>query len=416
MSDSQLKTKNPLLWIVFLFSVSIVLISLISVIFPAILVSSEPQIPGVIDTSPNSFEVGVWAGPLIITNIIVLGMTFLYFKNKLPSGISKSYEKLFKFEVSNKVTIIIIAIILSVYIIGTIPELQTEEKWADFQPIEQRVKEAIRDDRFTIEDAIYGHPIYPIFEPHTNYTLLIISEQVFGNLKIIPFLASITLLITTYFITKSITKKRFAGIISMIILIQSNVFLSYDTSPTYSNFWILFYLLSLYFVYRVWPLSPIAYIISIPAKALTAIFLPFSLYFILKSNISRNKKIILLVSISAIIIAGGLASISGSLEGVSKSEEFDEKEFWMGFSSFSYQLRFDGIVILFMLPLIVGLFIASRNGIRHADSLMVLISGMLIIAPILTALTDQTNQPYRFVPLVTFFAIGVGILLSKSSD
>ena len=413
MSDSQLNTKNPLFWIVFLFSVSIVLISLISVVFPAILISSEPQIPGVIDTSPDAFNVGVWAESLIITNIIVFAITFLYFKNILPSGISKSFEKLFRFEVPNKVTIIIIAIILSAYIIGTIPELQTEEKWADFQPIEKRISESIRDDRFTIEDAISGNPNYPVFEPHTNYTLLIISEKIFGNLKVIPFLASIILLITTYFITKSITKKRFAGIISMIVLIQSNVFLSYDTSSTYSNFWILFYLLSLYFIYRFWPLSPIAYILSIPAKALTVVFLPLSLYFILKTNISRNKKIILCISTSALIISGGLASVSGILGDVYQSEEFDEKEFWMGFSSFSHQLRFDGIVILFTLPLIVGLFIASRNGIRHADSLMILISGMLIIAPILTAFTDQTNQPYRFVPLVTFFAIGVGVLLSK---
>ena len=416
MSDSQQNTKNSLFWIVFLFSVSIVLISLISAIFPAILISSEPQIPGIVDTSPDPFETGVWSAPLIITNIIIFGMTFLYFKNKLPSGISKLLEKLFKFEVSKKVTFIIIIIILSIYIIGTIPELQTEEKWADFIPIEKRINESIRDNRFTIEDAISGNPNYPVFESHTNYTLLIISEKVFENIKVIPFLASIILLITTYFITTSITNKRFAGIVSMIVLIQSHVFLSYDTSPTYSNFWILFYLLSLYFVYRVWPLSPISYILSIPAKALTAVFLPLSLYFILRANISRNKKIILCISTSAIIIVGGLASISGVLGDTSNAEEFDEKEFWMGFSSFSYQLRFDGLVILFVLPLIVGLFIASKNGVRHADSLMILISGMLIIAPILTALTDQTNQPYRFVPLVTFFAIGIGVLLSKRSD
>jgi len=44
---------------------------------------------------------------------------------------------------------------------------------------------------------------------------------------------------------------------------------------------------------------------------------------------------------------------------------------------------------------------------------MVLISGILLIAPILTGFTNQTNQPYRFVPLVVFFAIGVGVLLSK---
>lgn len=400
-------------WIVFLFSVSIVLISLISVIFPAIRISSETQIPGVIDTSPDAFEMGVWGVPLIMTNIITFSITFLYFKNRLPSVISKSFEKLFKFELSNKVAIIIMTIILSAYVIGTIPELQIEEKWADFQPIEQRTMEAIRDNRFTIEDAINGNPNYPIFELHTKYTLLIISEKVFGNMKVIPFLASIILLITTYFITKLITKKRFAGIISMIVLIQSNVFLSYDTSPTYSNFWILFYVLSLYFVYRLWPLSPIAYILSIPAKAITIIFLPLSIYFILRTNISRNKKIILCISISLLIIVGGLSLSLGNFGDTSFREEFDEKELWMGFSSFSSQLRFDGMIILFILPLIVGLFIASKNRIRHADSLMILISGMLIIAPMLTAFTDQTNQPYRFVPLVTFFAIGVGILLSK---
>ena len=47
---------------------------------------------------------------------------------------------------------------------------------------------------------------------------------------------------------------------------------------------------------------------------------------------------------------------------------------------------------------------------------MVLIGGMLLIAPFLTGFSDQTNQPYRFVPLVTFFAIGVGVLLSKRAS
>jgi len=400
-------------WIVLLFSASIILISLVSVVFPAIIVSSEPQIPGIKDSSPDPFEIGVWAGPLILANIIVFAIIILYFKNKLPSGISKLFEKLFNFEVSKKVTIITIAIILSAYIIATLPELQTEEKWEDFIPMEKRLRESIRDDRFTIEDAINGNLNYPTFEPHVKYSLLIISEKVFGNFKVIPFLASITLLLATYFITKTIANKRFAGIISMIVLIQSNLFLSYDTSATYSNFWVLFYLLSLYFVYRFWPLSPIAYLLSIPSKALTIMFLPLSLYFILRADISRNKKIILTISTGAIILVGGLAAMTGDIGDVSKKEEFDDKEFWMGFTSFSYQLRFDGIVILFLLPLIIGLFIASKKGVRHADSLMILISGMLIIAPFLTAFTNETNQPYRFVPLVVFFAMGVGVLLSK---
>jgi len=74
------------------------------------------------------------------------------------------------------------------------------------------------------------------------------------------------------------------------------------------------------------------------------------------------------------------------------------------------------LVLLFIFPLIVGLFIAARNGIRHADSIMVLIGGILFSVPLLTGFTELTNQPYRFVPLVVFFAIGVGILLTKKSN
>jgi len=116
---------------------------------------------------------------------------------------------------------------------------------------------------------------------------------------------------------------------------------------------------------------------------------------------------------AGIILAGGAVSIAGFATTQGTEEEFDAKEFWMGFTSFSYQLRFDALIMLFMIPLMVGLFLVSRSGIKHGESMMVFISGMLLIAPILTGFTNQTNQPYRFVPLVVFFAIGVGVLLSK---
>ena len=64
----------------------------------------------------------------------------------------------------------------------------------------------------------------------------------------------------------------------------------------------------------------------------------------------------------------------------------------------------------------LGLFLASRKGIFQADSILVLIAGMLLSAPLLTGFTDQTNQPYRFVPLVVFFAMGVGTILSKRTS
>ena len=399
--------------IVFLFSIAIVLTSFVSVIFPALIVGSNTTvIPDIQPVLPNLFELGVWSYGVIISSVVVFGLLYLFYKNKLPSSVSKLFKKIFNFEVSKKTTFITLVVILVVYVGFTTHELWLQETWEDYEPIKKRLQESIRDNRWTIEDVINGNPNYPKDEPHVTYTLLLISLKLFGNDKIVPFLASIGLLVTTYFITTKITQKRFAGIVAFIILLQSNLFLTYDTSATYTNFWVLFYLLSLYAVYRFWPLSPISYLISIPAKVLTIVFLPMSIYFVLRSNISKKSKIVITSSTIAIIAVIGIAAMSMNFGGTTQ-ESFDAKEFWMGFTSFSYQLRSDGLVLLFMIPLISGLFILSKRGVKHGESIMVLISGMLLIVPILTGFTNQTNQPYRFMPLIVFFAIGVGILLSK---
>jgi len=403
------RNQDWVTWVVFLFTISIVLISLVSVVFPALIASSDSTINelkelGVTLFEVNSFELGVWSVLLIGFNILIFTTTFLYFKKRLSKFIKNSIDFVFNFEVSKKIAFVIIALLLSIFVIVNFNELATEEQWEDYPGVIERL------DRWSPEQITS-------VEPHVRYFLLWSSMILFGNYRIIPFIASIFLLLLTYFFTVEISKKRFAGIISLIILLQSNVFLTYDSTVSYTNFWILFYLLSLFLVYKLWPISPLTYLLSIASKALTAMFLPMSLFFIYRSDIPRIRKIIIASASTAIILVGVLATTSGvQITSVSDvKEEFDWDEFWMGFSSFSYQLRFDGLVILFILPLIVGLFIATRNGIRHADSIMVLIGGILFSGPLLTGFTELTNQPYRFVPLVVFFAIGVGILLTKKS-
>ena len=65
------------------------------------------------------------------------------------------------------------------------------------------------------------------------------------------------------------------------------------------------------------------------------------------------------------------------------------------------------------MPLTVGLFLTSRRGIKQADSILFLIAGIVFVMPLLAALTYFNIHPYRYVPLVVFFAIGVGTLLSQ---
>jgi len=251
--------------------------------------------------------------------------------------------------------------------------------------------------------------------PEYYLMLLLISTsmKVFDNDKVIPFISSIALLVLTYLITIEITKKRFAGIVSILIVLQSNTFLTYDTSITYENFWILFYLLSLYTIYKKWPLSPISFILSLFSKSLTAIFLPMTFFFIYRSSISRKKKIFITISYGIIIIIGiaVLVEYLGILDGGTPA--LNPHQFWRAFNAISYQLRYDGLVLVSLLPLTVGLFIASRKGIAHADSIMVLIAGMFLSQPLLAAFGYTYSEPYRFIALIIFFAMGVGTILSK---
>lgn len=168
-------------------------------------------------------------------------------------------------------------------------------------------------------------------------------------------------------------------------------------------------------MYRFWPLSPVAYILSALAKPLTLAFLPMSIFFILRAEIEKKKKMLILSSYLAVVLASIAIIFSLGINVSGRTEGFSYQEFMMGFTSFAYQLRFDGLVLLFLIPVIFGLFIASIKKVKNAESVMILVLGMLLIAPILTGFTVETNQPYRFVPLIVFFAIGVGTLLTKRS-
>ena len=187
---------------------------------------------------------------------------------------------------------------------------------------------------------------------------------------------------------------------------------------SYPNFWILFYLLSLYLVIKKWPLSPISYLVGLFSKPMTAAFLPMTLFFIYRADISKQQKVksvifyaIILTSVLVFISTIETQNLSNFDVGFGK---FSAHDFWHGFSSLYSSLRFDGLVLLFMLPLALGLFHAYRRGIVHADSIMFLILGMLLSSPFIYGFSSFIIVPYRLIPLIVFFAIGTGILLSKN--
>jgi len=412
MPDNTEKTQartysktNLLPWAVFVPTVIIVLLSLSSVVFPALLTRSTSPFQGVVATPEfvNPLQPGILSIPLVAINLILLGIGIVYRKKK-ECKYRPMVSRFTNFEVSKKQAVIGIIILLAIFSALTAGTLSKEETWVDYQAVKDRVQ------TWTISDFAHG------FEPHVRYLLLSASLHMFGNIRVIPFLTSITLLLTTYFFTKNITQKRFAGLVSTAVLLQSQIFIGYSTTASYDNSWILLYLFGLYLVQKFWPPSPTSFIVSIFSKALTVAFLPMTFYFIARSTLPRRSKIISLASYGVVTIALiiGASVLHASITGNNTSS--DISQFWQGLTAMAMQMRFDYIIILFLLPLTVMLFFASRRGILHADSIMICILSILLASALLPTFTDQTNQPYRFVSLAVFFAIGVGVLFSKRTN
>ena len=76
-------------------------------------------------------------------------------------------------------------------------------------------------------------------------------------------------------------------------------------------------------------------------------------------------------------------------------------------------MRYESWFLLFILPLTVGLLMTARNGNPYADAVLFLIVGIVLSMPLMTAITTYNLHPYRFTPLIVFFAIGIGTLFSQ---
>ena len=408
MSDENIIEPNHstiISYIVFFGTIAIVLLNLMSVVFPALLVSSF----GTHVEFLSPFEIGYQGLPLIIINIVLIGFGILYYKKK-QSSFHNGINKIRSFEISKKVALISGIVILAIYIGLTVPELGIDEaeQYPDFEILQNGLEiwpSGESDDIYVREQN----------DRFVRMFLLDVSNDLLQNIKILPFVASIILVIFTYLLTREITQKRFAGIISMVVLLQSFTFLKYDTIAVYENFWVLFYVISLYVIYKRWYLSAIAYILAVFTKAFAAPYLLMNVFFAYRTKTTRKQKILLLISYA--IAFGIMLGLFSSQDAVYDDVvRIDFERFAMSFAHFSAQMRFDFLLIFTILPMTIALFFMSKNGMKQADSIMVLFFGTLFAGPLIALLTDHyVILPYRFVPLIVFFAIAVGLIFSRKN-
>ncbi len=405
MSDDL--QSNRIVVPIFIATIIIIFLIYIPIAFPALFSS---MVGSYSDEIENPFEFGHQSGILIVSNIIILGFGFAYYKQKLPNQLQNAIEKIRFFEISKKNTIIIFIIIMSLYVGFSTPELFLDEKeqWDDYVVLEAAL-ELWPDGE---SDNLY------VQEQNDRYVrmfLLDTSLNVFGNIKFLPFIASIMVVVFTYLLTTQICQKRFAGIISMIVLLQSSIFLKYDTIAVYENFWVLFYLISLYVIKKQWFLSPVFYILAVFTKAYVAPFFVMTLYSTYRSKISRKTKFAVLLSYVLIIIIAIIVIFAGETL-YPKVFEMNTSKFILGFAATAFQFRTDIFILVMLLPVSIGLFILAKNRLKEADSILFLIFGTILAGPVVVMMTYFYEVlPYRLIPLIVFVAIGIGLFFSKRS-
>ena len=388
---------------ILIFSLFVTGIVLLSLIFPALIISNL----GIHSNTLNSLEIGESTPIIVLGNLVIFSLSIIYYKNKFPKSIQSSISNLLQKNLSKRLTIIIIIIILIPYVVFTTPEIfLNEAEQAPDYGIFLAAKEIFPFGKTTFTEAAEQNDRY------VRMILLIASLEIFQNVKLLPFLGSIALLLVTYIFTNEITKNRKAGIISLLFLIQSYTFLKYDSFAMYENFWVLFYVLSLYLIYKKFYTSCISYALSIFTKAFTAIFLPLSIVFILYSNLKRKTKFLLL-STYAIMFGVVIGIWSADASVYDSILRIDITQFLIALTKASYQLRFDNLFLIGLLPLTIGLIIKAKHGINIAVPILFLITGSIFAGAVVEMLSDHfVTLPYRFVPTIVFFAVGVGILFS----
>jgi hypothetical protein len=387
-----------------------VIISLFAIIFPGFFISI--YFPYNVEIVP--FEPSIWLIPVSSFSFVFLVLGFVYYKRKLPVQVYKCIQFILNFEISKRITVILGIIIFVFYIGFSVNELSINEE-GQF-PDYGILKTSLQIWPSTESDDIY------VQEQNSRYVrmlLLVSSIEIFQNIKILPFVASISLLIVTFFLTYQISHKRFSGIVALLIILQSHTFLFFDTVAVYENFWILFFLISLYLINRKWQLSPILYLLALFSKAFIFVFFLSTIFYIYRARISSRKKIWAMCSYGGVILII-LAVFSFGDSVYTDIINISDSEFFLALNTLGYTLRYDVFIILSLLPVTIGLFFTSRRGFLQADSILILILASLLAGPFISMLTGFYLQqvlilPYRLLPLIVFVAIGIGVFLSKKN-
>lgn len=276
-------------------------------------------------------------------------------------------------------------------------------------------------DMFFVKPYIESCSIFEIPQERAllKFYQFCLSNELFGNPKIISFAESIGILFLVYLIANKITKSNYAGLIASMFLISSSIFVNNATALGFSTEWVFFFLLSVYMVYKRPELVGVFYILSLFSKGMGFLYIPVMFYFIYKSDIpNRNKKIAML-SLAAIIPVSVFYTLF-------VGNHLFQTNVFIGFNfddilvklynpvwNFTQEVN-DSLMLNIILPLaLLGLWkTRKQNSLNKVFFVFIIyLFTMQIWLPLFS---DYPIGNYRMVPMVVFLVIGFVLALYQN--
>lgn len=230
---------------------------------------------------------------------------------------------------------------------------------------------------------------------------ILASKTLTGNYHTFPIISSVGLLLITYFFVLKITSNRIASIVSVCILEFSKTFMWYSDDIAYPNFFMTMLLLSIYPFTRSW-IKPVSFVASFVFKAEALAFFPLTF-------IREKDKRIKLVYIGIAVFIGGVAIALNwvRFDGTINTTNMLYPQIGL------YLLDQDMWILSLLTPVTILLFYLRSRKVEWSGYLLFSMGYCLLFQYILPIFTSYNAYGYRMLPFVVFFAISVGLVVSK---
>ena len=243
-----------------------------------------------------------------------------------------------------------------------------------------------------------------------------LSQNLFDNRKIIPFIESIGIVILGFLITNRLVESKFAGLLTVSVMLLTNTFTQNAVTTNTSVEWVFFFLLSIYFVYHKPVLAGIPYLLSLFGKGVGLLLLPVVVYLIWNMHLppkDRNKALLSILMVIPFTILW-IFFVGNNIVQTNVPIGFNETEnilalLYVPIWNFTGEVD-DSLLLYVILPLtLIGLLrVKYRNGLNKA--ILVFLIYTFSMQVWLPMISGYGMGNYRMVPMSILLAVGFTII------